>query len=72
MPFGVQDIPWVNVAYCTKQIDRIDRYSFVIDDPEDMAACGLFETTLVVTSKITGLPGHLHCSCGGSATISVW
>jgi hypothetical protein len=53
---GWHEIPWVNVAYCTKQIDKIDQYCVLIDDPEEMTACGLFEQTLVVTNRIQGLP----------------
>ncbi|SEL34822.1 hypothetical protein SAMN04487976_107192 [Xaviernesmea oryzae] len=51
-----ENIPWVQVLYCTKQIDRLDRYSFIIDDPVQMGECGLYLETLVVTGRTTGLP----------------
>lgn len=56
MPLGGREIPWVNVAYCTKQIDKIDQHGLLIDDPDEMKACGLYEQTLVMTNRIKGLP----------------
>ncbi|NKL24783.1 hypothetical protein GFM07_38595 [Rhizobium leguminosarum bv. viciae] len=49
-------VPFVTVVYCTKQIDLLDEYSFIIDDPDQMKQCGLFEETLVVTNKIIRPP----------------
>jgi hypothetical protein len=46
----------VQVLYCTKQIDKLDAYSFIIDDASDMTECGLYLETLVVTNRITGMP----------------
>jgi len=51
-----QKVPWVTVVYCTKHIDLLDQYSFIIDNPVQIKLCGLFMETLVVTNKLTGLP----------------
>jgi hypothetical protein len=56
MPFGDREVPWLNVAYCTKQVDKLDEMGFIIEDPSEMAACGLFEPSLVMTTLIKGLP----------------
>lgn len=56
MPFGNRDIPWLFVAYCTTQVDRVDEASFVIEDPEELSECGLYEPTLVMPTLFKGLP----------------
>lgn len=56
MPFANRDIPWLFVAYCTKQVDRVDEASFVIEDPEELSECGLYEPTLVMPTLLKGLP----------------
>ncbi|MDP9838239.1 hypothetical protein J2T09_003006 [Neorhizobium huautlense] len=50
------NIPWVSILYCTKQLDRLDEYSFIIDDPDHLKECGLRLETLVVTNRTSGLP----------------
>ncbi len=44
------------MAYCTKQIDKADDQGFIIEDPAEMAGCGLFEPTLVTPGLLKGLP----------------
>ncbi|MDH4413433.1 MAG: hypothetical protein QE484_09010 [Rhizobium sp.] len=56
MPFSDREIPWIFIAYCTKQIDRCDEAGFVIEDSGELAVCGLFEPTLVTPAQIKGLP----------------
>ena len=51
-----QEIPFVSVVYCTKQIDLLDADSFVIDNPAHLRQCGLFLETLVVTNRMIRLP----------------
>lgn len=51
-----EKIPVVTVVYCTKQTDMLDAKSFIIDNPDHMKQCGLFEETLVVTNRVTRLP----------------
>lgn len=56
MPFGNRDIRWLFVAYCTTQVDRIDEASCVIEDPEELFECGLYDPTLVMPTLLKGLP----------------
>jgi hypothetical protein len=56
MPFANRDVPWLYVAYCTKQIDKADHTGFVIEDPEELSICGLYEPTLVRPALTKGLP----------------